>query len=187
MITNNKPWYKRWWAILLFIFLGIGMINAIITEESSPNSNKPLIMKDPAEFLPTRAEIDTEFTIDETKGITLNASGFEKGSLMDTSKMEGTRGIIGITYTIFKFDSIENARIHYQQEVDNVKNNGGYREIKIDNCFAFKEDYGLDGRFITAYCLDRNILFKIYGSSSGTLRSSESAVKNAVSTINAKM
>lgn len=33
-MNKKKPWYKRWWAIVLFIFIGIGMIGAIFEESS---------------------------------------------------------------------------------------------------------------------------------------------------------
>jgi hypothetical protein len=37
----EKPWYKRWWAILLFIIIGFNLYNIIITQNNSRTSTPP--------------------------------------------------------------------------------------------------------------------------------------------------
>ena len=33
----EKPWYKRWWAIILFILVGLMIIGALFGEDTSPS------------------------------------------------------------------------------------------------------------------------------------------------------
>ena len=37
--SEKKVWYKRWWAITIFIFLGIGFLNAVINGGSNGSSS----------------------------------------------------------------------------------------------------------------------------------------------------
>lgn len=185
--TDKNPWYKRWWAIILFIIFGIGMLNAIITDQSSSSSKGSLVTKNPGDILPTRAEIDTEFTIDynndNVNNRYLDTIGFVQGQSMPTSKLEGSMGIISVGYSVLKFNSRGNASAWYEQEVNKIKSVGGYKEVTISECFAYKESYGISLRTLTALCLDRNIVFEVSGEASGTLRSSDSFVKEGVSIV----
>jgi hypothetical protein len=36
--TTKKPWYKRWWAITLFIFFIFGLIGSLLEKDNSLNS-----------------------------------------------------------------------------------------------------------------------------------------------------
>jgi hypothetical protein len=35
MTENKKPWYKRWWAIVLFIFIGLAIIGSFLPNSSN--------------------------------------------------------------------------------------------------------------------------------------------------------
>lgn len=37
MDKQKKPWYKRWWAITLWIILGLAFLGALFGEESGPS------------------------------------------------------------------------------------------------------------------------------------------------------
>ena len=37
---NKKPWYKRWWAIAIFIFFGIGILGNLIDDTETPPATK---------------------------------------------------------------------------------------------------------------------------------------------------
>ena len=32
----EKPWYKKWWAIILFIFVGVSILNGILSSPTTP-------------------------------------------------------------------------------------------------------------------------------------------------------
>jgi len=40
---SSKPWYKRWWAIILFIFIGL-LILGLFLPDNSVTCNKPYIL-----------------------------------------------------------------------------------------------------------------------------------------------
>ncbi len=39
MADSKKAWYKRWWAIVLFIFIGLIILGSLFGNDSSTNSN----------------------------------------------------------------------------------------------------------------------------------------------------
>lgn len=40
-ISKKQRWYKKWWAITLFIFIGLGILGASAPEENKHVENKP--------------------------------------------------------------------------------------------------------------------------------------------------
>lgn len=38
--TSKKPWYKRWWAIALFIFVGLGAVGSVTPDEQKSSSQQ---------------------------------------------------------------------------------------------------------------------------------------------------
>jgi hypothetical protein len=43
--TTSKPWYKKWWVITLFIFLGLIIIGSLADNDSSTNQINPSAQK----------------------------------------------------------------------------------------------------------------------------------------------
>ena len=47
-MTSDKPWYKRWWAITLFIIFGLSILGSLIGgNDSSSNYQPPVIQEEP--------------------------------------------------------------------------------------------------------------------------------------------
>ena len=50
-MKKQKSWYKRWWAIMLFVIIGLGVLGTIFGEDTSSDltgeviNNKPEIIK----------------------------------------------------------------------------------------------------------------------------------------------
>lgn len=69
-MLKEKPWYKKWWAITLFIFLGIGLIGAL---GDSSNDLETNIENTEANQVETVAVFDMEAlygkNVDEIKQI----------------------------------------------------------------------------------------------------------------------
>jgi hypothetical protein len=188
----KKAWYKRWWAIVLFIFIGFGIIVSFIPNESdkgvvTTEKSNELITKTPSEMLPIRTEIPTEFTMDNNKEVIINFSGFELGNTLSTSKLEGGVGLISIDYTIYKFSRVEDAKSWYDKRINEIKEIGGYKEIDIPGCFAYKEDFGVQGEDGASICLKNNIVYIIGGNAAQTLKSIDGFMKDAVSLLREKI
>ena len=43
MVQTNKPWFKKWWAIALFIIIGLAIIGSLLPDSnnSQTNTNQP--------------------------------------------------------------------------------------------------------------------------------------------------
>lgn len=207
----KKAWYKKWWAILLFIFIALGIFSAFIPSDKgtnapsaetattgSSNTQPPtdtLITKSLDDMFPSRGEIPTEFTIDSLQDLDIkvipSSVGLESAKLMAISKLEGTYGLIGVNIDIYKFSSIENAKLYYDTFVNGVKQEGGYTEINMPTtkatCFGYELDYGIQAKFVTGVCRNKNIFFMVEGTSSNTLKSSESYMKDIVRNIDKRL
>lgn len=191
-------WIKK----ILLAFVVLAIIGAIFGDDTknsalstsqaqeSANTNTNvvnLITKTPAEMLPTRAEIPTEFTTDPVKDVTLNASGFESGKELSTTKLEGSSGLISVDYTIYKFSTADSAKSWYDKRVNEIKENGGYKEISIAGCFAWKADFGIDGEDGQSICLKNNIVYIVGGNAAQTLKQIDSFMKDGTSVLNKKI
>lgn len=58
---TSKPWYKKWWGIALIIFLGIGVIGAVMdkdTNTSSGSSSSTNTAAAPTPVIPGQAEFE---------------------------------------------------------------------------------------------------------------------------------
>lgn len=45
MDKQKKPWYKRWWAITLFIFIGLGILGNLLDSESDNPQSQSQVVK----------------------------------------------------------------------------------------------------------------------------------------------
>ena len=125
-----------------------------------------LITKSLSDMLPTRNDIPTEFTFDETEDVTIDVNGFESGKRLSISKIVGqvVSGIIYISFDAYRFSTIDDAEAYYNSIVNEVKSAGGYTELSVSvapasKCFAYKQDYGFQARFGISNCVKRNIVF----------------------------
>jgi hypothetical protein len=71
-MTNEKPWYKKWWAITLFIFFGIIVI-ASLGDNSNDSNSTPTQQTAPAQQEEIVAVFDVEAlygkNIDEIRAV----------------------------------------------------------------------------------------------------------------------
>ena len=179
--------------IIEFLLISILLISGCTQQpagqtitETGVETQSTLITKTPDEILPTRAEISTEFTIDETKDVTLNATGFESGKELSTSKLEGTTGMIFIDYIVYKFSTSSDAKSWYDNRTNEIKQLGGYKEIDISGCFAYKEDFGFEGEVGEGICIKNNVIYVADVTSAQTYKQIDSFMKDAISTLSKK-
>jgi hypothetical protein len=170
-------------VLILSLLIGVIFISGCIDQNASPSGTQgtttTTLTKSVIDMLPSRAEIPTVFTIDETKDVTTNATGFESGKLISTSKLEGSTGMIWVDYSVYKFSTSGYARAFYDSRINEIKQGGGYEEISISGCFAFKEDYGFENKFGTSICLKNNVVYIVDATASRTYKGIDSFLKDA--------
>jgi hypothetical protein len=153
----KKLWYKRWWAITLFVLIGLSIIGKMLETSSSPNTFQtqnpitsdvtklidqkqsdtasPIIREvfsaDPESLLPTREDVATEFWTGKVANISFKKkyAGLQVAKYNSFSKLDGTSGIIEVEFRIVTFDSQMNAQIFWNDIVSGIKQDGGYTEI----------------------------------------------------------
>jgi len=173
-------------AAIFAIIIVLGVIGSNSSNSTTQNTGT-LITESVDQMLPTRAEIPTEFTIDETKNLILNVSGFESGKMVSTSKLEGTTGMIFVDYSVYKFSTAEDAKSYYDNKINEIKQEGGYTEIRISGCFTYKVDMGFEGESGESFCMKDNVVYSSYVTSSKTYRQIDSFMKDATNLLEGKV
>lgn len=133
-----------------------------------------LITKSTRDMLPTGEDIPTEYYLGKIETGYTNA--ISESYHINIDKNEGTTGLIDITFTVTKYNSIENARSGYNTRVNGVKEERGYTELKSKvnaDCFAYKIDEGFYARFAENICITENVVFSTYVTTSNTFRTPE--------------
>ncbi len=122
MDKPKKKWYKRWWAITIWVFLGLAFLGALFGEEpSTPQmSSQSQIKTDKPEpqssggsaeiqekasapeqiratksliqMMPTRDQIPTEFKMEKAEPYNLSSEGFEEAIHLLVYKIVGSLG-----------------------------------------------------------------------------------------------
>jgi hypothetical protein len=75
--TTSKPWYKKWWAITLFIFFGLIAIGSLIDNDNSTNQKNDQTISTTENETKNRCENAPEFIVQRleyglnTDGVTL--------------------------------------------------------------------------------------------------------------------
>jgi len=187
-------------AVIFAIIFVLGIAGASFTymqtimDTQVPTTTPPtttLITKSVDEMLPTRAEIPTEFTIGKIENATMATAGFESGGKLSTYKIGEIVGtiaeVIDIKYTAYKFSSTDNAKLYYDNKISEIKQTGGYREIDVYNCFAYKKDYGFQASFGVSICLKNNIVYSVHVTSANTFESVDDYLKDATNLLNRKI
>jgi hypothetical protein len=75
MSKEKKSWYKRWWAIVLFIFIGLWIIGSLLPSEApeAPSSAEEVAKEEPP--IPKEFEIGEDITAGDFKW---KITGFSK-------------------------------------------------------------------------------------------------------------
>ena len=97
------------------------------------------------EFLPSREDIEDQFHEVEYQNLTLNENNFLEGKSVTYSRLYDNDVIISLQFNIYLFSNTESANTYYDKIVNQVKTDGGYRdvvytEIEIPSAFAIIED-----------------------------------------------
>ena len=76
MATEKKPWYERWWAIVLYVFVGLIIIGNLLPETEVTKSPKEDVTTETAsptgEVSETSAEPEVVKVLEETKETIVN-------------------------------------------------------------------------------------------------------------------
>jgi len=187
---TNKNWLLNHpfvtWMIVVCAFglittfsetgLPTGLADSNVEKESQNSKNDVIITSFDDIFL-TRSEITTEFKIGELKNLTLSdyPVGFEEGRTISAEKLVGqiTYGLITVDFNAIRFKTTKDATIFYEEKVNKIINDGGYKELNIklpdnSNCFSISQDYGYDARFAISNCLLENIAYQVTVTSTQT-------------------
>lgn len=85
--TVPKPWYKKWWAITLFVFFGVIVIGSLVNKSNESQSNAPIqneeTSEEPKNELKSSATIPGLSAVDvygNLKNIEFSCSGPDIGS-----------------------------------------------------------------------------------------------------------
>ena len=200
-IMEKKSWYKRWWAIVLYVLFGIFILAGIFggnnsdTSQNGKNtidSSQKTITKSLQEMLPSRQNIPTEFTLDKPSNLTLSEipDGFDSGIKSSATKIVGSMGtgVIVIDFQVIKFNTSEQAKSYYTTEIDKIKNDGGYSEVSISvpsraECFSFTQDYGYQAQFATSDCVKDNIAYEVLVTSAQSIESPKKYLKDMITSL----
>ena len=196
-MSDKKSWYKRWWAILIWIMLGLVILGNFVEEtpndnskiETSQNNEVRIYDKSLVDMMPKRNQIPTEFRMEDpfNKSIADPPNGYNSGLVMSASKIVGSTGygVIVVDFDIMEFDTEEGAKAFHDQDTTKIKNEGGYTEYSIKvpsgaQCFSFLQDYGFSGSFATANCQSGNIAYQVIVTVSQTTEKPEKYLKPMV-------
>lgn len=158
---------------------GVKVLNE--TQQPEQKESQSTLTKSPKDLLPTREDVPTEFKTGSVRNITINATGFESGNIIDFHKLEGTYGLIEVEFKIWKFSSVEDAKTFYSNKVNKIKEAGGYTKLKSNvkaECFAYKEEYGFVAKFGENFCIKENVIFSIYITTANTFERVDSYVND---------
>lgn len=214
MSTEEKPkkaWYKRWWAITLWVILILGIIGAFM-DDSGTNStiketqqegdtpletDQPIITKSIDVLFPTREQIPTEFKTNDIENITMHDDipfGFESGKSLSTTKLINAMSgaIIVVGYDVIKFNSTESAENYHIEKINTIKSEGGYTEtdVKVSkgtNCFSTITDYGFQAKFAISNCQKKNIIYQVIVTASNTYEKPQKYLQEMVPLIDERI
>ena len=93
MTKEKKPWYKRWWAIVLYVFIGLIFLGSLVPDDNSTTEKSTSTTTEPPKSVETTSNTNTETIKETTKKTEFNVgdefvvgdfkwkiTGFEKKS-----------------------------------------------------------------------------------------------------------
>lgn len=156
-VKVKKPWYTRWWGILIILFgffilydiliynseigqqvreteLYKEQITAIDEElEKWEINSRNLFQGDVSDLFPLREQVDTRYQMRDIEDIEINSTykNVEVNNLVQAKKRElviATSTPTFIFIDILKFENQNDARNLFEEVTNNIKNRGGYTE-----------------------------------------------------------
>lgn len=117
--TTKKVWYKRWWAITLFVIVGLGMLSNLFGEDTNiPTSSNSNLQSN----IPEQTAIKTEAVKTYSMGDSIQAGDF-KWKITKSSTAAEIGQYIGDSFFGEKADGIF---IIIDVEVENTGNSAKY-------------------------------------------------------------
>lgn len=146
--------------------------SSVETSPSSTTSSSVTI--DLAQYMPTRDEIDTTWSIytknvDEMDllrdDVKARAIGLKEARITEIERDEGRDHMDDGAIELYLFDSVINAKNYYNSEVSATKDEGGYEEQSTSGvnteCFAARFGNRYDGFNTWMACTKKNIFFMV--------------------------
>lgn len=154
---EKKKWYKRWWAIVLYIFIGIIILSVLFSdsetnqaEEKTGSKNEPVILQvDIKNALDEWSKnLPTEYKLGEINPYCSQKQDKSCESIDSSSKIVEGYSITFAKGTddmgkgaVYLFNTQEDAKQQYENIVNGIKEERGYKEIKVsDDCFGWEKD-----------------------------------------------
>ena len=153
----KKEWYKSWWAIIIFVFFGFGILmgfiegmtgKQLVSETTQPTqitkTEVTLFSGEVKDILDSYEDtIPQEYTVD-----------IEENSITASKLNEA------ILASVQKFDSVDAAKSKYAEIESEVRSGRGYSTIEFDNCIG-KEMSLLFNTILDVACIEKNIIYKV--------------------------
>ena len=173
-MKENKSWIKQHKILsgiigFFILFISMGLLGSIVGDETNINNRQSsdasnLITANSKSFLPQENEIDRIWILGDYEELKVNNSGFIEGTGFKITKREDF-SVVQITMEIYRFESIKDAGLYYDQETFEIDVRG-VEELNLgNNCFGIDRDTGFSG-YAEGYCLKNNIVVYIKSSSS---------------------
>jgi len=152
----KKKWYKRWWAIIIFLFFGFGILMGFIegmTGKLVPETTQPTQV--------TKTEV-TLFS-GEVKAILDSYSDTIPQEYIvskEENSITASKQNKVIVASVQKFDSVDSAKSKYAEIESEVRSGRGYSTVEFDNCIGREMDVGLN-TLLSVNCIEQNIIYKV--------------------------
>ncbi len=176
MKEKKKSWFRRHWIIstilgILLLLIIFGMIGSLSENTSDYKAPNELITVSTNSLIPQDSEIDREWIIDPIESISSDSTGFIEGFKRKISKVESFTGTT-IVASVYRFDSVANANVFYQQEKQKIDIRGVKEWNLGNNCFGIDQEVLLAGS-ANGLCLRNNIVFYVESASNSFMYASD--------------
>lgn len=162
MEKKKRNWFLRHPILsVIFLLILIGIISGIIQSagESSSSNKEEYISLGIDSILPSDEQIPREWTID-TLTISDSPTGLTESKGFQLVQGAGTLSQTSISISVFKFNSINNSKIFYNEQIEKINIRGVDVWDLGNDCFGIDRELGL-GYNAKGYCLRGNIVLKV--------------------------
>lgn len=141
----KKPWYKRWWAIAIYIIIGLGILSNLSNNNSNESKSAKQVDSQTKEAN-SAPQTTTTTTLPPTTTTTrakqwTNVITLSGNSEKRSQVFELIGGQTKLSYTVSK-SSMPVCTIYVLEEGTSLEKDGGFPEVSIDKA-------GSDSTFLT--------------------------------------
>lgn len=69
--------------------------------------------------------------------------GFVEGKTVNYNKIFSGDSIMNLRFSVYRFSNVTSAEAYCNEEIDEIKSEGGYTEVTMPEVFAVVVDYGV--------------------------------------------